>query len=60
MISRRVLTGSPFEVGIDTAVYMNSRLVSSLTGFLIQIQTWRIVGANAFAHESGIPPGRRH
>jgi len=44
----------PFEVGIDTRqIYKTSRLVSSLTGFLIQ-NNKAIVGANAFAHESGI------
>jgi len=44
----------PFEVGVDTRqIYKTSRLVSSLTGFLIQ-NNKAIVGANAFAHESGI------
>jgi 2-isopropylmalate synthase len=40
--------------GIDTAqIYRTSRLVSDLTGFLVQPNK-AIVGANAFAHESGI------
>ena len=44
----------PYEVGVDTRqIYKTSRLVSSLTGFLIQ-NNKAIVGANAFAHESGI------
>jgi 2-isopropylmalate synthase len=44
----------PYEVGIDTRqIYKTSRLVSSMTGFLIQ-NNKAIVGANAFAHESGI------
>jgi len=40
--------------GIDTTqIYRTSRLVSDLTGFLVQPNK-AIVGANAFAHESGI------
>jgi 2-isopropylmalate synthase len=40
--------------GIDTTqIYRSSRLVSDLTGFLVQPNK-AIVGANAFAHESGI------
>jgi 2-isopropylmalate synthase len=40
--------------GIDTKqIYRTSRLVSDLTGFLVQSNK-AIVGANAFAHESGI------
>jgi len=36
-----------------TEIYRSSRLVSQLTGFLVQPNK-AIVGANAFAHESGI------
>ena len=44
----------PFEVGIDTTQIMRaSRLVSAITGFVVQPNK-AIVGANAFAHESGI------
>jgi 2-isopropylmalate synthase len=44
----------PFRTGIDTRqIYKTSRLVSSITGFLIQPNK-AVVGANAFAHESGI------
>ena len=40
--------------GIDTKqIYKTSRLVSELTGFLVQPNK-AIVGANAFSHESGI------
>jgi len=40
--------------GIDTAqIYKASRLVSELTGFLVQPNK-AIVGSNAFSHESGI------
>ena len=40
--------------GIDTKqIYKTSRLVSNLTGMLVQPNK-AIVGANAFAHESGI------
>ncbi len=42
------------ETGIDTTQIMNcSRLVSNITGFPVQPNK-AIVGANAFAHESGI------
>ena len=42
------------EVGIDTTeISKASRLVSSLTGIVVQPNK-AIVGANAFAHESGI------
>jgi 2-isopropylmalate synthase len=53
------LPGSPSGVGsaltnIDTRqIYKTSRLVSSLTGMFVQPNK-AIVGANAFAHESGI------
>ena len=44
----------PCSVGIDTTqIVPTSRLVSSITGFAIQPNK-AIVGANAFAHESGI------
>jgi 2-isopropylmalate synthase len=40
--------------GIDTTqIYRTSRMVSDLTGFLVQPNK-AIVGANAFSHESGI------
>ena len=42
------------ETGIDTTqIVPASRLVSSITGFPVQPNK-AIVGANAFAHESGI------
>ncbi|MCS6764943.1 MAG: 2-isopropylmalate synthase [Candidatus Protistobacter heckmanni] len=42
------------EVGIDTAqIVPSSRLVSQITGFLVQPNK-AVVGANAFAHASGI------
>jgi len=42
------------DVGVDTRqIYRTSKLVSSLTGIFIQPNK-AIVGANAFAHESGI------
>jgi len=42
------------ETGIDTTqIYRTSRMVSDLTGFLVQPNK-AIVGANAFSHESGI------
>ena len=42
------------ETGVDTTeIYKASRLVSKLTGFLVQPNK-AIVGGNAFAHESGI------
>jgi 2-isopropylmalate synthase len=44
----------PVETGIDaTHIVPTSRLVSSITGFPVQPNK-AIVGANAFAHESGI------
>ncbi len=44
----------PCETRIDTTEIMNcSRLVSTITGFPVQPNK-AIVGANAFAHESGI------
>ena len=49
---RRDLFG--VETGIQTKeIYRTSRLVSKLTGFLVQPNK-AIVGGNAFAHESGI------
>jgi len=42
------------EIGINTKeIYRTSRLVSNLTGMLVQANK-AIVGANAFAHEAGI------
>lgn len=44
----------PVETGIDTTqIVPTSRLVSSVTGFPVQPNK-AVVGANAFAHESGI------
>ena len=44
----------PVEVSVDaTQIVPTSRLVSSITGFPVQPNK-AIVGANAFAHESGI------
>ncbi len=44
----------PFETGIETRqITATSRLVSTLTGMSVQSNK-AIVGANAFAHESGI------
>ncbi|MDD3764739.1 MAG: 2-isopropylmalate synthase [Nevskiales bacterium] len=44
----------PFDTGIDTTqIVPTSRLVSGITGFPVQPNK-AIVGANAFAHESGI------
>jgi len=43
-----------FETGIDTTkIYRTSRLVSDLTGFVVQPNK-AIIGGNAFRHESGI------
>jgi 2-isopropylmalate synthase len=43
-----------FETGIDTTMISRiSKLVSNITGFAVQYNK-AIVGANAFAHESGI------
>lgn len=44
----------PYDTGIETTSIMKaSRLVSTVTGFNVQ-NNKAIVGANAFAHESGI------
>jgi len=44
----------PFATGVDTThIVRASRLVSGITGFAVQPNK-AIVGANAFAHESGI------
>lgn len=44
----------PFECGIDTThITRASRLVQNITGAMVQVNK-AIVGANAFAHESGI------
>jgi 2-isopropylmalate synthase len=44
----------PFHTGVKTETIMRaSRLVSAITGFVVQPNK-AIVGANAFAHESGI------
>ncbi|MBF0561374.1 MAG: 2-isopropylmalate synthase [Alphaproteobacteria bacterium] len=44
----------PFTIGVKTeAITKASRLVSAVTGFVVQPNK-AIVGANAFAHESGI------
>ncbi|KZD09295.1 2-isopropylmalate synthase [Oceanibaculum pacificum] len=44
----------PFQTGIDTTMITRaSKLVSTITGFAVQPNK-AIVGANAFAHESGI------
>ena len=44
----------PFATNIDTTQIMRaSKLVSNVTGFIVQ-NNKAIVGANAFAHESGI------
>ncbi len=44
----------PYETGIDTThITRLSKLVSTVTGFAVQ-NNKAIVGANAFAHESGI------
>lgn len=43
-----------FETGIDTTLIMRaSKLIQSITGQAVQVNK-AIVGANAFAHESGI------
>jgi len=47
-------SGKPLTTGIKTTeIYRTSQLVSRLTGFVIQPNK-AIVGANAFAHESGV------
>jgi len=38
---------------VTTEIYKSSRLVSTMTGMMVQPNK-AIVGANAFAHESGI------
>lgn len=44
----------PFETGVDTTMITKvSRALSAITGFTVQPNK-AIVGANAFAHESGI------
>ena len=44
----------PYQTGVNTTeIYKTSRLVSTLTGFMIQPNK-AMVGNNAFAHESGI------
>jgi len=44
----------PFTTGIDTKhITRASRLIQSITGAMVQVNK-AIVGANAFAHESGI------
>ncbi len=44
----------PFETGVNTLeIHKTSRMVSSLTGFIIQPNK-AIVGENAFRHEAGI------
>jgi 2-isopropylmalate synthase len=44
----------PYKTGVDTThIVRASRLVSGITGFAVQPNK-AIVGANAFAHESGI------
>ena len=48
----------PYHTGVKTETIMRaSRLVSAITGFVVQPNK-AIVGANAFAHEFGHPPGR--
>ncbi len=45
---------APFTTGVTTELIMKaSRLISAITGFTVQPNK-AIVGANAFAHESGI------
>ncbi len=52
-VGRQVNSEAPLT-NIDTKhIYKTSRMVSSLTGMLVQPNK-AIVGANAFAHESGI------
>src|SRR4028119_1721002 len=52
-LGRQVDSQAPLT-NIDTRqIYKTSRLVSNLTGMLVQPNK-AIVGANAFAHESGI------
>ena len=50
----KAASGKPLTTGIKTTeIYRTSQLVSRLTGFVIQPNK-AIVGANAFAHESGV------
>lgn len=49
----RTVGGPPLTNINHTEIYQTSRLVSSLTGMLVQPNK-AIVGANAFSHESGI------
>jgi 2-isopropylmalate synthase len=52
-IGRPVESEAPITGINTTEIYRTSRLVSNLTGMLVQPNK-AIVGANAFAHESGI------
>ena len=52
-IGRPVDSETPLTNINTTEIYRTSRLVSNLTGMLVQ-RNKAIVGANAFAHESGI------
>ncbi len=54
MIMKTRRDAYPFETGVDAAqIYKTSRMVSSLSGFVIQPNK-AIVGENAFRHEAGI------
>ena len=44
---------TPPDLGLQSEIYKASRLVSTMTGMMVQPNK-AIVGANAFAHESGI------
>lgn len=52
-LGRPVASEAPLTQINTTEIYRTSRLVSNLTGMLVQPNK-AIVGANAFAHESGI------
>jgi 2-isopropylmalate synthase len=52
-LGRPVASETPLTKIDTTEIYRTSRLVSNLTGMLVQ-RNKAIVGANAFAHESGI------
>jgi 2-isopropylmalate synthase len=52
-VGRPVDSETPLTKIDTTEIYRTSRLVSNLTGMLVQ-RNKAIVGANAFAHESGI------
>jgi 2-isopropylmalate synthase len=52
-LGRPVDSETPLTKINTTEIYRTSRLVSNLTGMLVQ-RNKAIVGANAFAHESGI------